>query len=371
MPYKKIIKELGLSMIEAMLGITISLLSLVLLLHILQIFKNNTKQVNEKAFNHIKNTNLVYFIERDIRMAGYGFMPMDIMGCKLNRYFKNPIEPLILQPIEIRDGENGSFDSLRIMYSTKNKPTIPAVLIKELRSSNAMLTNNSLEIKPYDFIVLRDKGSECTLVQVTNVDAEKIRISFESEKSNWNSKIFTDVFPTNGYPINTSLTNLGELMDVTYSLNTMNQFEIKNFVSSNNSVTKQIVNSDIVNFQAQYGFDVREGEQVSPMVTHWSSKMLDINKENIVGNSPDIKKILAVRIAIVVRNRNPEMPIDGVCSVSSSPNWMAGNEKSGELELTNIDVSKNTDKTEVSNWACYQYKVLQSVIPIKNLIWSE
>jgi hypothetical protein len=50
---------------------------------------------------------------------------------------------------------------------------------------------------------------------------------------------------------------------------------------------------------------------------------------------------------------------------------MAGNEISGELELTNIDVSKNTDKTEVPNWACYQYKVMQSVIPIKNLIWSE
>ena len=142
-------------------------------------------------------------------------------------------------------------------------------------------------------------------------------------------------------------------------------------MSSNNSANKQIVNSDIINFQAQYGFDAREGEQASPMVTKWSSKILDINKDKIVGNSADIKKILAIRIAVVFRNRNPELPVKGICSASSSPNWMAGNDTSGELELTNIDVSKNTDKSEVPNWACYQYKVMQSVIPIKNLIWSE
>ena len=361
----------GVSMIEVMLSITISLLSLALLLNILQIFKRNTNQVNENAFNQIKNTNLLSFMERDIRMAGYGFMPLEIIGCNVKRYYKKRIDDQILQPIEIKDGENGAYDALRIMYSTKNKPNIPAILIKELKASNTMLTNNSLEIKPNDFLVVHDKGSECSLLQVTGIDAEKIRISFESEKSAWNSATFNDVFPSVGYPMYTSLTNLGEIADITYSLNKLNQFEITSFLSTNNSVNKQIVNSDIINFQAQYGFDAREGEQVSPMVTKWSSKMLDINKDSIVGNSADIKKILAIRIAVVSRNRNPELPVNGECSTSSSPNWMAGNEENGELELTNIDVSKNTDKSEVPNWACYQYKVMQSVIPIKNLIWSE
>ena len=371
MSYSRIRKEAGFSMIEVMLSITISLLSLVLLLNILQIFKRNTDQVNENAFNQIKNTNLLSFMERDIRMAGYGFMPLEIIGCNVKRYYKKRIDDLILQPIEIKDGENGAYDALRIMYSTKNKPNIPAILIKELKASNTMLTNNSLEIKPNDFLVVHDKGSECSLLQVTGIDAEKIRISFESEKSAWNSPTFNDVFPSVGYPMYTSLTNLGEIADITYSLNKLNQFEITSFLSTNNSVNKQIVNSDIINFQAQYGFDAREGEQVSPMVTKWSSKMLDINKDSIVGNSADIKKILAIRIAVVSRNRNPELPVNGVCSTSSSPNWMAGNETSGELVPTNIDVSKNTDKSEASNWACYRYKVMQSVIPIKNLIWSE
>jgi len=358
-------------MIEVMLSITISLLSLALLLNILQIFKRNTNQVNENAFNQIKNANLLYFMERDIRMAGYGFMPLEVIGCNLKRYYQKKIDSLQLRPIEIKDGENGSYDSLRIIYSTKNKPNIPAILIKELKASNTMLTNNSLEIKPNDFLVVHDKGSDCSLVQVTSIDAEKIRISFESQKSSWNSATFTDVFPEIGYPIITSLTNLGDIADMTYSLNRLNQFEITSFVSSNNSINKQIVNTDVINFQAQYGFDARDGEQASPMVTKWSSKMLDINQDNIVGNSADIKKITAIRIAVVVRNRLPELPVNGKCSASTSPNWMAGNEISGELELTNIDVSKNTDKTEVPNWACYQYKVMQSVIPIKNLIWSE
>lgn len=371
MPHRKVKKTGGVSMIEVMLSITISLLSLVLLLNILQIFKRNTGQVNENAFSQIKNTNLISFMERDIRMAGYGFMPLEIIGCNLKRYYQKPLENIILQPIEIKDGENGSHDSIRIMYSTKNKPNIPAIIIKELKASNTMLTNNSLEIKPNDFLVVHDKGSDCSLLQVTGIDAEKIRISFENERSPWNSSTFTDVFPSVGYPMYTSLTNLGEMADITYGLNSQNQFEMASFVSSNNSINKQVVNSDIVNFQAQYGFDARDGEQASPMVTKWSSKMLDINKDSIVGNSADIKRILAIRIAVVSRNRNPELPVKGACSASSSPQWMAGNETSGELELTNIDVSRNSDKTEVPNWACYQYKVMQSIIPIKNLIWSE
>lgn len=371
MSYGRIRKEAGFSMIEAMLGITISLLSLILLLNILQIFKRNSNQVNENAFGQIRNANLISLMERDIRMAGYGFMPLEIIGCNLKRYYKNKINDLILQPIEIKDGENGAYDSLRIMYSTKNKPNIPTIIIKELKASNTMLTNNSLEIKPNDFLVVHDKGSDCSLLQVTGIDAEKIRISFESETSAWNSQTFTDVFPDVGYPMYTSLTNLGQIADITYSLNALNQFEFTTFVSSNNSVNKQVVNSDIVNFQAQYGFDARDGEQTSPMVTKWSSKKVDINKDSIVGNSADIKRILAIRIAVVSRNRNPDLPVNGECSTSSSPNWMADNEENGELELTNIDVSKNTDKTVVPNWACYQYKVMQSVIPIKNLIWSE
>jgi type IV pilus assembly protein PilW len=371
MYYSRIRKEAGFSMIEVMLSITISLLSLVLLLNILQIFKRNADQVNENAFNQIKNTNLISFIERDIRMAGYGFMPLEIIGCNLKRYYQKKIDPLLLRPIEIKDGENGTYDSIRIMYSTKNKPNIPTIIIKELKASNTMLTNNSLEIKPNDFLVVHEKGSDCSLLQVTGIDSEKIRISFENERSPWNSATFTDVFPSVGYPMYTSLTNLGEMADITYSLNSLNQFEKAIFVSSNNSFNKQVVNSDIINFQAQYGFDARDGEQASPMVTKWSSKMLDINKDSIVGNSADIKRILAIRIALVSRNRNPELPVNGVCSTSNSPNWMASNETSGELEPTNIDVSKNTDKSEVPNWACYQYKVMQSVIPIKNLIWSE
>lgn len=354
-----------------MLGITIGLLSLVLLLNVLQIFKRNTNQVHENAYSQIKNMNLLSFMERDIRMAGYGLMPSKIFGCNLKRYYEKPLPVLSLQPIEIRDGVGGASDSLRIMYSTKDKPSLPAVLAKEFTASNTILTNNSLEIKPKDFLLAHNNGADCLLLQVTSIDTEKIRISFESEKSNWNAKNFSDVLPVNGYPINTTLTNLGELSEITYSLNNQNQIEVESFVSENNRINKQVIHSDIINFQAQYGFDARVGQQALPMVTKWANKMLDINGDSIVGNSPDIKRILAIRIAVVSRNHHPDLAVNGICNTASSPSWMAGNETSGILETTSIDVSKNSDKTDVSNWACYRYKVMQSVIPIKNLLWSE
>jgi type IV pilus assembly protein PilW len=94
MSHRRAKKTGGVSMIEVMLSITISLLSLALLLNVLQIFKRNTNQVNENAFNQIKNANLLYFMERDIRMAGYGFMPLEIIGCNLRRYYQKKIDLL-------------------------------------------------------------------------------------------------------------------------------------------------------------------------------------------------------------------------------------------------------------------------------------
>jgi type IV pilus assembly protein PilW len=361
----------GLSLIEVMIGVTISLLLLLLLLNVLQIFGKNKKQISENIATQISSENLITLIERDVRMAGYGFMPSEIMGCNLKRFYKKPITDLILRPVEIIDGLNGSPDVIRVMYSTKNKPNIPAVLIKPFSNSNFALTKNSLEIKPNDFLVVHDIGEVCSLLQVTNIDNDATKIIFESEKSNWNSKTMSDVIPSYGYRIGSSLTNLGEIVDITYGLNKNNQMGVENFISLDNSTNKQNLSSDIINFQAQYGYDDRSGYQPAPMVTKWASKIPDINKNNKINDSNDLQKILAVRIAIVYRNRIPEKSVNGLCNISIAPSWVAGNETSGVLEKTNIDVSKNSDASAFPNWACYKYKVLESVIPIRNVMWSE
>ena len=51
--YKKI--PYGLSMVEAMIGITISLLSLILILNVLQIFGKNKNQISENISRQISS----------------------------------------------------------------------------------------------------------------------------------------------------------------------------------------------------------------------------------------------------------------------------------------------------------------------------
>lgn len=367
--YKKI--PYGLSMVEAMIGITISLLSLILILNVLQIFGKNKNQISENISRQISSENLMTWIERDLRLAGYGFMPAEIMGCTLKRFYKNKLPDLIFRPIEIKDGPNGSPDVVRVMYSTKNKPNIPAQLIKNFSAVNAVMTKNSMEIKLNDFLVVHDVGEDCSLLQVTSIDNEKTKIMFESGKSPWNPSEMSDVIPSQGYRIGSSLTNLGGIADITYSINKANQLVVENFLSFDNTINKLNLSSDVVNFQAQYGFDDRPGYQIAPMVTKWTSNIPDINKNNKIGDSDDLQKIIAIRIAVVYRNRIPEKSVNGTCNISVVPSWMAGNETSGVLEKTNIDVSKNSDGTGLSNWACYKYKVLESVIPMRNIMWSE
>jgi hypothetical protein len=47
------------------------------------------------------------------------------------------------------------------------------------------------------------------------------------------------------------------------------------------------------------------------------------------------------------------------------PTWRAANEKTDVTEETSIAVNTILD------WGCYRYRVLQTEIPLRNLIWSD
>ena len=89
--------------------------------------------------------------------------------------------------------------------------------------------------------------------------------------------------------------------------------------------------------------------------------MLDADGNSKTGDNGDLLRLLAIRLAIVVRSAERS---DQGCN-SPVPKWMAADDTSGDLKATDISVNKDSD------WACYRYRVLQTEIPLRNLLWSD
>lgn len=89
--------------------------------------------------------------------------------------------------------------------------------------------------------------------------------------------------------------------------------------------------------------------------------MLDADGNGTTGDNSDLRRLIAVRVALVVRSAERS---DQGCK-ASAPQWMAGSASSGKLALTDISLN------HVNDWRCYRYRILQTEVPLRNLLWTD
>lgn len=351
----------GMGLIDLMVGLAIGLLAMLVILQVAVLFESRRKATLGSSDAQINGINVVSVINRDLRIAGYGLGPADALGCSVKRYYKADIADLILQPVSIIDGLNGAPDTLRILASAKQESSAPSHLVTPHPSdASTLLVNSTLAIAVNDMLLLQEAGKSCTMLQATAVPASDFKISHAAADSAWNSPS-----PASGYGMGAAVINLGSVTDHRYSVTANNELLGERYQSANNSWEKNLLASQIVSLQAQYGFDTRTGVQANPQVTWWSSAMIDADSSGTAGDNGDLRRLLAVRLAIVARSDKPEPPGAKACDTSVAPVWLAGAAADGQLSLTDIDVSS------IADWRCYRYRVFQSVVPLRNLIWSQ
>ncbi|MDD2776907.1 MAG: PilW family protein [Gallionella sp.] len=174
----------------------------------------------------------------------------------------------------------------------------------------------------------------------------------------------TPVFPAGGYPVSSVLHNLGAnpaLIRTTFAVNQLRQFtkQINNFPA-------EVIAENIVSIQAQYGtaavgsssincwvnptwgLNPNSGACPGGSTANWSAAGLQASKTNM-------KRIKAIRVAIVARNNLREKATQGTCTTTPSApiSWLNG---------------PVIDLTADPEWQCYRYKVYQTIIPLHNVI---
>ena len=243
--------------------------------------------------------------------------------------------------------------------------------------SNATKVNTVAGLNTCDFVLFasKDGSKACSMLQVTGTSNNGGNAQFQSGsgQSNYNPPggAQDDLFPSGGYTTDDIIINLGTNVNRRYNVvrdGTNDQFYLQqNKVNALNSgCGAQDPNpqlnliSNVVNVQAQYGVANTGSQEVSC----WTSAAIGNTGCGIsAGNwsapaAADVKRIKAVRVAVVVRSAIAEKPSSGsTCDTTTSApiSWEGG----PPIVLTHVP-----------QWQCYRYKVFQTVIPIINVLWA-
>ena len=144
----------------------------------------------------------------------------------------------------------------------------------------------------------------------------------------------------------------------------------------------QAVADNIVMLKAQYGFDTRESTDFNPglgtVIGQWSSEMVDADGDGVNGGAGDYGRIVALRIAVVARAKNPERPIGGadgeaVCNATvevenQEPVYLFNREQPQGVDAAPVKVDLAVEGDAV-DWQCYRYRVFETIVPLRNAGW--
>lgn len=344
--------QLGLSLIELMVGLVIGLVTTLVIMQIFSTFEGQKRSTMGSADAQTNGSIALFTMQRDLQMAGFGLPVFNTQNPPLKcnptvtvDHDGNAATPAIdMFPITITDGGGGASDLIQIRYSedgAKSKAGV-AIEVDSLLGSDAIVENN-LGCNGTDHVdsntgigdvVMISSGATCNMTRVNNTNAYLAANPKHIPLAN-----------TTGVANGASITCMGPWNQFTYRV--VNS-ELQRNVASEVNATPLV--SDIVNIQAQYGISDSAG---SNKVTSWVSATAPWNAPSVDQRN----RIKAVRVAVVARNGL----LEKTNVTAAAP--VAWADEVGSPAPT-IDLSAD------DNWQRYRYRVYETIIPLRNMVWS-
>lgn len=358
----------GFSLVELMVAVLIGLIGTVVIFQVFAVFEGQKRTATSAGEAQQNGLIALTTIERDSRMAGYGINYLPLLGCNVVGYdsvgTRNFTFPLVA--VSMTDGAGGAPDTLTFTYGTSGMLIQPGKLTL---SSVANATSSALDsvygFLNGDLIIVGNSGASpatnCQLRQITalppatatpntinhtsgggasarynNPNGLAIAYPAWDATTQVGGRVFTFGAAPPANPPLTSVPVVG-----TYSI-VNGQLAYQNLLTD--AAAAPTVDG-IVQLQAQYGYDANNDGTIQS--TEWQT------------TAPAAwARVLAMRIAVLARSDQPEKPnpTTFVCNTTTvTPTWAGGN----------IDPSV----TDPTNWMCYRYRVFETQVPVRNLIW--
>jgi len=131
--------------------------------------------------------------------------------------------------------------------------------------------------------------------------------------------------------------------------------------AADGSSTTQDLYPQIINLKVLYGKDSD------------SNGVVDTYETSSPATSADWQKVLSVRIALVARSNQYEKDL----VTTAAPQWdLGGPAATTGVTVTGASTCKGSDQcltlgvSQVADWQHYRYKVYDTIVPLRNMLWN-
>lgn len=331
----------GFGLVEIMVGLAIGMIATLVIVQVAAMFEGQKRSTTGTADAQTAGSIAIYAMQRQIQMAGYGLPVFSAQNQALNcpnqplmDVDNDPLTPPVgvsITPVEIINGTNNANDQIIVRMGTTASGGVP------LHFPSLPDQNNVLSCSDGD-VVLVTNGTTCAMTRVSGVPTA--------------AGIVFDPVITN--PAEGTFACLGrEWRTLTYQV-----------VSNNLQEGGTQIAGDVVNIQARYGIalagnvnQVAADAYVDALDPAWGPAMSAANRN----------RIKAIRVALVIRNSIREKEdVTSACSslTTAAPTGLCAWAGTVANPAPAIDLSADPD------WRRYRYRVFDTIIPIRNMIWS-
>ncbi|WP_448506146.1 PilW family protein [Immundisolibacter sp.] len=379
-------RSLGFTLVEVLVGMAIALIGMVMMFQAMQTWESRKRTTAAGSDAQVAGSVAMFSLERDLKMAGYGFGNAMAMNCTVSAYDSTRPAPgtftFPMVPVLITDGAAGAPDTITVLYgsgttmsssqSFDNLTPPPAVA-----NDGFKRTNTRTGLRPGDLMIATDSGNAvCGLFEITgNANADGLTVdhgtgaylNFANNQNvtaqtllaadalarlqaqflnNTGSARYNDG-TAKGVGSTGAIFNLG-------SFPQLNVWQISNrrYLTVDNTLANQAAATEvaegIVNLQAEYGVDT-DGNGVIA-AGEWG-----------VAAPGNWRQLRAIRVALLARSQQYEK----TAVTTVAPAWAGGS-----FTMTNVDGTADTTPGNANDWRHYRYRVYETVIPLRNLIWG-
>jgi type IV pilus assembly protein PilW len=371
--------QTGFSLIEIMIGMLIGLIAALVITNVFAKFEQQKRITTGGADAQTNGAIAIFNMRRDAESAGYGLPMFESAATPLrcpqtttiNHDNSAATATINLTPLVIVDGGAAS-DQIAIRYGTAMKGGAGVQMTSGTTYTSANV-ETSLGCSRNDIALAIQPASgqnRCSLGRVTNV-VSNTEVGLSGMP---NTPLATEVDFT---VVGNRLACLGAWNEYRYAVNANYELTRTGALlppagpnitpvpdtedSADNPIAKPMV-TDVVNIQAQYGVSVSEDINTLDPANPW------VNATGIFGPGVTLanrNRIKAVRMAVIARSALREnQPVSQACNGT-----VLG---LARVCIWNSDVApSNVDLTAIPNWQNYRYKVYETVVPLRNVMWNQ
>jgi type IV pilus assembly protein PilW len=352
----KIYNQKGFSLIEVMVGLVIGLFVSLAIFNVFSVFEKQKRVTTGNSDAQTNGAIAIYNIQRDTEKAGFAlpvysndFTPFNCPATTTIDHDNDATSAAIgLSPVVITDGGVGS-DIVSIRAGDSMRGGIATPMISGT-SANVAQVDTTIGCGVGDTVlVMRDPPANgCNLTRVTAITAAGAtprRVTFAAS---------TNVASGNNFSC------LGVWNELRYTISANQLNRSGDIVAGVPSAIDVPIVADIVNMQAQYGVSATANSnrvvQWVDATANWASASITLADRN---------RIKAVRVAIVARNGL----LEKTNVTAAAPTAWTDVPLGGAITVASPAPVINLATTD-ANWRRYRYRVYESIIPIRNIIWS-